>query len=310
MTMAAQEQLYFDWGQNCAGTEPPATPLQSVSATGDCLSPLAMPVNWDFHTTFPSPRPEALHEVLSSEDEIDIETLRALHGEHGRHCSALLSNLATLQAAAARGVDPRTGKAPSSLQQPAMTEKFLREEPARLKQALDEAMDAYAHAFGDEAASAFLAHLARQLSPEESCIAPPIKPLSRDELVSSSSQFDPGHPWHYLPEGDGATHLLPEQIESVPCTSDNFGIKLPKDSAKRLSKLRALKSEQEKQLASDIERYRDLLARGVNALSRYDRTIAYGGNDAMALAAAIALTHNHIAWSKGRVVWLSKVIGG
>jgi hypothetical protein len=60
------------------------------------------------------------------------------------------------------------------------------------------------------------------------------------------------------------------------------------------------------QLANDIARYEDLIARGVEAVSTYDRNIAYGGNLAMAVARSLAFGHNHIAFDRGILAALER----
>lgn len=269
---------------------------------------------WDFRSTFPSPRPEALEAGVLAYEDADDEGLRSIHEEHARQCVALLSDLSAVESAARAGVDPRTNKPPRTEKQKARLQEFLRDEPLRLKRELDEAMDAYANAFGDVAADAFRAFI-------ESCLngvamtAPPVaaseskSPAHEVPTVPAPSSYGPGHPWHYLSEGDGAVPLPLERIEPAPFKPEHLGVKLPKNPQKRQALLRKMLAEQRQQLEQDAERYREVLERGVEALSRYDREIAYGGNDRLAVASTIAFKSSHIAHGKGRVAWLAGQAG-
>jgi len=118
--------------------------------------------------------------------------------------------------------------------------------------------------------------------------------------------YDPGHPWHHYHEGDAAEPPLLADIPARSTTESQVGTKLPKNPAKRRLLLERMADEQRRQLVEDERRYQDLVERGVEALSRYDRTISSGGNDEMAWATAIALKYSHICWGRGRVQWLEK----
>lgn len=63
------------------------------------------------------------------------------------------------------------------------------------------------------------------------------------------------------------------------------------------------------ELAERRDRYQSVVERGAEALSRYDREIAYGGNDELARASSLALPYNNIAWLSGRVLGLQRVLG-
>jgi hypothetical protein len=60
-------------------------------------------------------------------------------------------------------------------------------------------------------------------------------------------------------------------------------------------------------LTADQERYTDIVQRGAEALSRYDREIAHT-SDAMAVATALALKYNHIGQGLGRAAWLANEV--
>ncbi len=124
-----------------------------------------------------------------------------------------------------------------------------------------------------------------------------------------SSEYDPGHPWHYYDQGDGADPLPLDAIPARPFSTEQFNVKWPKLAAKRRQMMEKLLAGQRVQLAEDEERYRCLLTDGVEALSRYDREIAHGGNDELAWASAIALKYNHVSGARGRILWLEQQLG-
>ena len=59
------------------------------------------------------------------------------------------------------------------------------------------------------------------------------------------------------------------------------------------------------QLEADRSRYAEIVERGAEALSRYDREIAHT-SDAMARASALALKYRHVSFGLGRVEWIRK----
>jgi hypothetical protein len=122
-------------------------------------------------------------------------------------------------------------------------------------------------------------------------------------------QYDAGHPWHYYHEGDGAEPMAVEAIPAGAISIDQFGVKWPKNPAKRRTLMQQMLERQRRQLADDERRYRDLIDRGVEALSQYDREIAHGGNDDLAWASAVALKFNHVAGARGRISTLEKALG-
>lgn len=65
-----------------------------------------------------------------------------------------------------------------------------------------------------------------------------------------------------------------------------------------------LLEHEEQQLAADREQYGEIIVHGAEALSRYDREIAYGGNNELARVSSLALKYNHIRLGLGRVTWL------
>jgi len=124
---------------------------------------------------------------------------------------------------------------------------------------------------------------------------------------AARTEYDPGHPWHYYHEGDGAEPLPVAAIPARPTTLEQLGVKLPKTPAKRQALFQKMLSDQKQQLSEDEKRYQDLMDTGPEALSSYDREIAHGGNDDLAWASAVALKYNHISGGRGRLAMLGKV---
>jgi hypothetical protein len=122
----------------------------------------------------------------------------------------------------------------------------------------------------------------------------------------SEFKYDPGHPWHYYHEGDGAAPPLLADIPGRATTEDQIGTKFSKNPAKRRALLAQMAADQRRQLAEDERRYQELVERGADALSEYDREISSGGNENLAWATAIALKYSHICWGRGRAQWLEK----
>ena len=371
---------------------------------------------WDFRRTFPQPLEEAIDAGVIDGDQLDEAGIRSIHDELARQCLVVMADLDALREASERGINPLTGKAPRTAKQRTKLDALLREEPLRLQRELDETMDAYATAFGDDAAQGFrqtldewhqsgdldragpcdppvvdfrdtdglpvgvptsgavasgafgLDEAGELVSPNEEeateitdslaeelrkilhltgdcgCEKGRVQTAAADELRrqyaeslekyetdfgtetaqqldawvrreaaaehDEPTQYDPGHPWHYLPDGDNAQPVPVNEIPASNVERSHLNIKLPKDRKKRAAKLRQILADQQTQLEADVARYEELIANGAAALSRYDREIAHGGNDALAWASAIALKFNHIAGGRGRVAWLQAELGG
>ena len=125
---------------------------------------------------------------------------------------------------------------------------------------------------------------------------------------SGATAYPPSHPWHYLAAGDAQPPPRVEDIMAARFTDAQAGFRLAGPAGKRQALLLNMLRDQQEQLDADIARYRALTERGVACLSRYDREIAYGGDDELALASSLALKHNHIAYGKGRIAWLRSKI--
>jgi hypothetical protein len=152
-------------------------------------------------------------------------------------------------------------------------------------------LERYRQDFGDEAATALDEHVRQGVT---------------KDLIEAVG-YVPGHPWHYLGKGDGAEPVGVEQIPACerPFTPD---VKLPKNLAKKLALLAKMLDDAKQQLARDKERYAEVVGKGVAALSEYDRTIAYGGDDALAWASAVALKYNHVSNGLARVRGLAELL--
>lgn len=126
-------------------------------------------------------------------------------------------------------------------------------------------------------------------------------------IACDGSVYEPTHPWHYYHEGDNAQPIPFDQIEPsneyVRCTKHD----LPKSTAKRIIKARQLLEFDRRELEQAKAHYEDVISRGAEALSRYDREIAYGGNDDIARASTIALLYRQIAWRLGRIAYLERI---
>lgn len=100
--------------------------------------------------------------------------------------------------------------------------------------------------------------------------------------------YPPTHPWPYFHAGDNAP---PVPVEEIPAEHDAgrwLAERLPKTPKKRLQAMHEMLERERASLAADKARYADIVERGAEALSRYDREIAHT-SDAMAVATERAL---------------------
>lgn len=147
----------------------------------------------------------------------------------------------------------------------------------------------YVDDFGKEAAAMLDEWLRREAKREE---------------TSCNDAYAPGHPWHYYHKGDAADPIPTGEIPAADIKPEQLGVKLSKEVEKRHAKLRSMLEDARRQLQEDERRYDELIEKGVDALSDYDKNIAYSGNDELAWASAIALKYNHIRFAKGRIALL------
>lgn len=220
-------------------------------------------------------------------DEVEVQ---AMTEEHGRELVSNLADWLAVEDAMRTGEDPRTGKVPRTPEAEAKLREFLEQELPRLTSAYAAALDAYARGFGSDAAAALDAWARKFVA---------------DCTTEPKDRYDPGHPWHYLPEGDNAAPIPVDQIEGDIEVGRFIERELPKNPAKRAEKLRTLLVQERERLEDDKRRYQEIVERGAEALSRYDREIAHT-SDEMARATALSLKYNHIRFGIGRVAWLSQ----
>lgn len=125
-------------------------------------------------------------------------------------------------------------------------------------------------------------------------------------IPPAAHSYPPGHPWHYCREGDSAAPMPVDAIPPATAIEHTFDRELPRSGPKRIVKARELLNAERQGLEADRQRYQAIVERGADALSRYDREIAHGGDLEMARASALALTFNHIAWRLGRIAVLER----
>lgn len=243
----------------------------------------------------PLPLPEAVTAAVFGQTvegpvSPDAEEVAAITEEHANELVGLLGEIATVEDCLRDGRSPTTGKLPKHAEAKARLSDELGAELSRLKSSYADAIAVYAEAFGEEAALA-LDEWARK---------------AHAGADRSRTSYDPGHPWHYYRGGDNADPL---PVDAIPPNLDAgrfIESDLPKNPAKREKRIRELYDEELRRLQDDERRYQEIVERGAEALSRYDREIAHSGNDEMARATALALKFNHIALARGRIAWLEQ----
>ncbi len=148
-----------------------------------------------------------------------------------------------------------------------------------------------------------------QPTDDAALITPPTAEPDAPQPASSSvppspPRYRPGHPWYYLPDGDHQPPLPAHEIPPAANVGTFVARELPRRSDNREYRLHELLAAEEAELTRCIARYAEVVERGADALSRYDREIAYDGDLELARASSLALVHNHIAWHKGRIEWI------
>lgn len=116
--------------------------------------------------------------------------------------------------------------------------------------------------------------------------------------------YGPGHPWHYLLQGDNAPPVAFDDIPASEESARAMAQELPKPRVKRIIAVREQLESERRELDAASVRYQEVMDRGAAALSRYDREIAYGGDGEMARAGTLALLFQQVAWRKGRIACL------
>lgn len=132
------------------------------------------------------------------------------------------------------------------------------------------------------------------------------EPPPEAESQDAAEGYGPGHPWHYLDRGDGAVPAPPSRIAPNEGARAAVERDLPRQPAKRIVAARTFLERDQAKLAETIREYEAVVERGADALSQYDRDIAYRGDLEMARAGTIAILYNQIAWWRGRVQALER----
>lgn len=231
---------------------------------------------------------------ISGPLEPDAEQVAALVDEHAHELRALLNEAEALREAIRSGTDPHSGRLYRDAHAAAQAAERRTVELRRVESNYTDALAAYEEGFGSEAAQRLDEWVRRQTAGGG----------------RRQADYEPGHPWHYYSAGDNATPIPFEQIK--PCDEAGSWLEstLPKNPAKRAARMRELLEQEQLALARDREVYEAVISRGAEALSRYDREIAYGGNDELARAGTLALKYNHIRLGLGRIAWLRACTGG
>lgn len=188
-----------------------------------------------------------------------------------------------------RGVDPRTGRMPKTEARRTKLLEFLLKEQLRLRSVHESALVAYADTFGGQSASELDEDLHTWVFGRH----------------TRGALYSPGHPWFYLPQGDGRAPIPLDEIQPNPLLASTFNEKLPRQPAKREQRLRDLLKSELAGLEADKLRYQEIVLLGAEALSDYDRTIAYR-NDEEAWAGSLALKYNHLCYRLSRILWLEE----
>lgn len=217
----------------------------------------------------------------------DEEEIEALTGEHANEMIVLLSDLQAVEHALRFGYDPATRRVPGTPEQRDSLSARLAKECDRLSQAYADAVAAYAEGFGDAAAAVLDEWVRKTVADGEPRREP----------------YPPSHPWHYYHAGDSAPPVPVDQIEPDSDAGNWIADRLPKNPKKRVEVMREMLEREQASLAADKARYADIVQRGAEALSRYDREIAHR-SDSMAVSTALALNYTHISQGRGRVAWL------
>lgn len=228
---------------------------------------------------------------LNGPIEPDDHAVAALTQEHVHELICTLVEAEALQQAIRTGVDPRTGRMMKSPEATERATEGWRRELDQLQSNYANMLAAFEEGFGPDAMRKLDTWVRRQVAG-----------------TPRRLPYDPGHPWHYYWAGDNASPLAFTEIPPAEDAGRWLERDLPKNPAKRLARVRELLATETERLAEDRRRYDEIIENGVEALSRFDREIAYGGNDELACASSIALKYNHIRMGLGRVQWLREAL--
>lgn len=307
------KQLEFTWseatppidvrrqGTGFSDTTDSMCPLAELRCTGEAHQEVATQADAPASLVAPLPLPAPLPDAIEAgvfgvtEDgpiNPDDEAVAAITEEHAREMLSTLADMQAVEEGLRTGHDPRTGRTPRTPESRERLAEFLAREKQRLQNAYGDALAAYAQGFGDQATAALDRWVRMNLAGTPSCVG----------------RYDPGHPWHYLPEGDNAPPIPVDEIEGNSDIGRHIETDLPKNRTKRIERMREMLGRERERVEEDRRRYQEIVERGAEALSRYDREIAHTC-DAMARATALSLKYNHIRFGLGRIAWLEATLG-
>jgi len=275
-----------------------ALPIDSMTATASvedaayCVGSLPA---WD-QLPIPTPLREAVDQGVFgvTEDgafQPDEDDVRSITEEHARELIAILAEAQGIEDALRAGQDPRTGRSPKTEEAARKLTEFLEREDKRLKTAYGNALAAYVQGFGEQATALLDLWVRKNVA----------------DCVIQVGRYDPGHPWHYFHEGDNAPPIPVDEIDGDIEIGSFIDRDLPKNKSKRIQRMREFLAEERHRVEQDKRRYQEVVEKGADALSRYDREIAHT-SDEMARATALALKFSHIRFGLGRVAWLEKLL--
>ncbi len=299
--MAVQEQRLFNWDEpsRCDEPAPPSSPSRDQVPPPQAnleLAQLKAP-SFDDVPIAPPLATAIEHGVFGLTTEgaysPSEEDVRAITVEQATELMATLVELQSVEDGLRTGEDPRTSKVPRTDHAQLKLREFLEREAPRLATAYGDVLAAFANGFGEEAARALDLWVRKTVA---------------DCTIEPSSRYHPGHPWHYYSEGDAAPPIAVEDIGPDLDVGRHIERDLPKNRAKRTARMRAMLAEERQRVEEDRRRYQDIVERGAEALSRYDREIAHT-SDEMARATALSLKYNHLRWGQGRLAWLESQLG-
>ncbi len=299
--MAEYQQYLFNWSDTSktsigVDTKPDPGFKSPAHLTNSELASLKAPTFDDvpIHTPLPTAIEHGVFGLTTEgayvPDEEDVLTITV---EQATELMAILVELQSVEDGLRTGEDPRTGKVPRSDNARLKLREYLEREAPRLATAYGDVLAAFANGFGDEAARTLDLWVRRTVA---------------DCTIEPRGRYDPGHPWHYYHEGDAAPPIAVGDIEPDLDAGRYIERDLPKNRAKRIARMRAMLTEERQRVEEDRRKYQDIVERGAEALSRYDREIAHT-SDEMARATALSLKYNHLRWGLGRVVWLESQLG-
>lgn len=223
---------------------------------------------------------------------LEQEGIEALTAEHANEMIILLSDCQAIEHAQRFGYDPATRRIPTAPERRESLLARLEQEYKRLSTAYADAVAAYAEGFGNPAAATLDQWVRKTVADGDPRKEP----------------YSPSHPWHYYHAGDNAPPIPLELIEPNPDAGRWLAERLPKNPKRRIEVLREMLKKERTSLAADQDRYKQIVDRGAEALSRFDREIAHT-SDAMAVATALALKYTHVSQGLGRVAWLTAQVG-